>query len=330
MVFATGYRTSSPESAFSFLVRLNADGSDNNFPPGGLVNDEISCLALQPDGKLLMGGYFTSVDSISRIGIVRLNFQTNNDNAFIFSKNKYSEKEETGSAGIKIRRTGSSASTRSVVLTTSDITATAGSDYLAQSNFVTFNSLETEKTVSIPLLDDGLVERQESVRLSLTNPSSGSDIGQQGVATLIIEEDERPVLVDTSFNPGTGANRKVYSMALQPDGKLIIGGQFIKVNEIARSYIARLNADGSVDLSFNPPKPNSYVRAVALQPDGKVVIGGQFGQIDGQSHYGVARLNSDGSLDTNFNAYVYGFGNLVNGVALQPDGKILFAGTFTM
>ena len=96
----------------SFPISLNADGSDNNFPPGGPVNDEISCLALQPDGKLLMGGYFTSVDSISRIGIVRLNFQTNNDNAFIFSKNKYSEKEETGFADIKIRRTGSSASNR--------------------------------------------------------------------------------------------------------------------------------------------------------------------------------------------------------------------------
>src|ERR1039458_798831 len=57
---------------------------------------------------------------------------------------------------------------------------------------------------------------------------------------------------DTSFNLGSGANSWVFSEALQPDGKVLIGGVFTSVDGLSRNSIARLNSDGSVDTTFNP------------------------------------------------------------------------------
>src|SRR4030095_16281079 len=58
--------------------------------------------------------------------------------------------------------------------------------------------------------------------------------------------------VDAAFYSGTGPNDSVYAAVVQPDGKIIIGGLFSLVDDVARSRIARLNADGSLDLSFDP------------------------------------------------------------------------------
>ena len=65
--------------------------------------------------------------------------------------------------------------------------------------------------------------------------------------------------------------------------------------------MARLNADGSLDPSFNPGAgPNGTVNAVVVDTNGLVIIGGDFDSVDGSAYGGVARLNVDGSLDTSF------------------------------
>ena len=135
--------------------------------------------------------------------------------------------------------------------------------------------------------------------------------------------------LDTSFNPGSGANSVVTSIALQPDNKIIIGGEFTSYNGTARNYIARLNADGSLDTSFNPGSgANSTVYSVALQPDNKIIIGGEFTSYNGTARNRLARLNADGSLDTSFNPGS-GASNTVYSIALQPDNKIIIGGYFT-
>src|SRR5437667_11087728 len=83
--------------------------------------------------------------------------------------------------------------------------------------------------------------------------------------------------VDLSFDPGSGVNGPVNAIAVQPDGKAIIGGQFTTVKGLARWNIARLNADGSGDPSFTPGAPftsSTTIYALALQSAG-TVIGGQ-------------------------------------------------------
>ncbi len=148
-------------------------------------------------------------------------------------------------------------------------------------------------------------------------------------------------LLDTSFNPGTGASGGfVESMALQPDGKLLICGNFTSFNGQPKAYIARLNTDGSVDTSFTA-SVGYWVRHLALQADGKIVIGGFFGDVAGVGHRLIARLNSNGSLDTTFDTGTGAWGTLgvsitgnadpfVFQVAVQPyDGKVLITGNFT-
>jgi uncharacterized delta-60 repeat protein len=123
-----------------------------------------------------------------------------------------------------------------------------------------------------------------------------------------------------------GANRSVRALAVQPDGKIVLGGEFTAVAGQSRRRVARLNSDGSLDASFNDPDVNGAVYALAIQPDNKILIGGSFGTVGGQTLNRVARLNSDGSLDPTFgdpNA-----GGPVYALAVQADGKIVVGGSF--
>ncbi|MDQ3075903.1 MAG: Ig-like domain-containing protein [bacterium] len=142
--------------------------------------------------------------------------------------------------------------------------------------------------------------------------------------------------LDNSFNSGSGFNDTVFTTLLQPDGKVIVGGNFSSYDGIGRSKITRLNVDGSTDFSFNPQLgANNPILAISLQPDGKIIIGGNFTTYNGISRNGIARLNSDGTLDVSFNPGT-GIGNtidsdvgLVDSISLQPDGKIIVAGYFS-
>jgi len=152
--------------------------------------------------------------------------------------------------------------------------------------------------------------------------------------------------LDASFNPvgGSGpipefgADSTVWTVAVQTDGKVIIGGEFTRVNGFDRHRIARLNADGSLDLTFNPNDGSnadsnggvdSTVYAVALQADHKIVLGGDFTQVNGMPRNAIARLDANGNLDPGFNPDMgtNDFGHAVYSLALQSDGKVLVAGS---
>jgi uncharacterized delta-60 repeat protein len=106
-------------------------------------------------------------------------------------------------------------------------------------------------------------------------------------------------LVDTTFDIGSGANGIVEQVLQQPDGKVLICGNFTSFNGANKGYVARLHSNGSVDTSFTAG-PGYWTRHMALQPDGKIVIGGYFTTVEGIKRNRIARLNADGSLDTSF------------------------------
>ena len=136
--------------------------------------------------------------------------------------------------------------------------------------------------------------------------------------------------VDASFDPGSGFNGVVLGMAPQPDGKLVVGGQFSLCNGVSRAYLARLHANGSLDATFMPAGGfNGHVNRVVVQPDGKILAAGSFSTVNGVYRNYLARLNSDGSLDTSFDPGT-GPNSPVNGLGLQPDGRVLIGGTFTV
>lgn len=140
--------------------------------------------------------------------------------------------------------------------------------------------------------------------------------------------------LDTTFKPVPvtnlylSYNSTVEAFAVQSDGKVIIVGGFTTVGGFSRNHLARLNADGSLDLGFQPPDlffANNTLLTVAIQSDGKIVTGGQF-----QDGIGVLRLNSDGSIDSAFGTNVgTGFNSAVNALAIQANGQILVGGGFT-
>lgn len=145
---------------------------------------------------------------------------------------------------------------------------------------------------------------------------------------------------DSTFNIGTGASAGIRAIVVQPDGKIILGGDFNSFNGTARETLVRLNADGSVDTTWVGPdfpggNPWGWVKSLALQPDGKLLVGGVFYLGNGSPwKNGLCRLNADGSLDASFDGIVDGFfsGGFVDGpdrIVVQPDGQILVAGGFT-
>ena len=115
-------------------------------------------------------------------------------------------------------------------------------------------------------------------------------------------------------------------MAVQADGKMLMGGLFTAWAGQTRNYIARLNADGSLDTGFNPGASDQCV-CVAVQADGKILVGGDFATLGGQTRNYLARLNADGTLDTGFNPT--GTASRSDQLAVQADGKILVGGSFT-
>ncbi len=138
--------------------------------------------------------------------------------------------------------------------------------------------------------------------------------------------------VDTTFGNGAGANiSPVIAMALQPDGKVLIGGTFTSVHGTTRNAVARLNTDGSLDTTFDPGSGSaSTVRALVVQPDGKILVGGDFITFGGVASEYLVRLNPDGTVDTSFVGPNFAETNNwhVYSLALQPDGKILAGGVF--
>lgn len=111
---------------------------------------------------------------------------------------------------------------------------------------------------------------------------------------------------------------------VQPDGKTIIAGNFSSILGVARNNIARLNADGTVDMGFNPDV-NDEVRTVAVQADGRILLGGRFTSVDGMERNRVARVAEDGTLEEDFNPDVNSW---VNCIVVQADGRILLGGRF--
>ncbi|MEO7319749.1 MAG: delta-60 repeat domain-containing protein [Chthoniobacteraceae bacterium] len=135
-----------------------------------------------------------------------------------------------------------------------------------------------------------------------------------------------------NLNLGGTSGSIVNTTAMQPDGKLIIGGTFTSVLGVSRLGIARLNADGTLDMGFDPKANGGPVYQVCVQADGRVLLGGGFtslqpnGAATATVRNMIARVNADGTLDAGFDPKADAG---VPSVALQADGKVLLGGFFT-
>ncbi|MEI6624322.1 MAG: delta-60 repeat domain-containing protein, partial [Actinomycetes bacterium] len=139
--------------------------------------------------------------------------------------------------------------------------------------------------------------------------------------------------LDTTFDPGTGFRADAGPpnvVSIIPSGSgFIIGGAFTLYNGVYRGFVARVEADGSLDQTFATGSGfDLQVNAMAVQPDGKVLVAGNFYHYNGVEANGSARLFPNGELDTSFTAGT-GLDGVVTSLALQPDGKALVGGYFS-
>ncbi len=304
------------------IARLNTDGSlDSSFAPSSGANDDVDSVAVQSDGKILIGGDFTTVNGASRNYITRLNTDGSLDTSF---------------------NAGTGASDRVYSLA-----VRPDGRILMTGIFTTVNGT-TRNRVAL-LNSDGSVNTGFNVG---TGPMSGATgVGPYDIA---VQSDNKAIIVgwfttvagvtrnrvarldavggvDTSFNPGTGPNSDVYDADVQPDGKILIAGWFATVGAVSRDGVARLNSDGSLDPTFDPGTGvdgrDGY--EVALQSDGKVLLGGSFTTFNGADRTRIVRLDANGSVDTSF-APGTGANGVVDAIAVQADGKILIGGGFAI
>ena len=304
----TGGALLAGSGAFGLLdPTFNVTGSG----PTNLVN----AVVLQPDGRVLIGGAFTSVSGVGRNRIARLNSDGNLDTSF---------NPATGANGV-VTAIARQANGQVLVGGTFTTMGTNVANRIARLNAngsfdpaFSVGSGANGTVQSIVVQPDGLIliagtfttiNGTARNRIARLNPVDGS--------------------LDAGFDPGTGADAAVNAIALQSNGQIVIGGSFTTfATTNAAIRVARLNANGSFDANFTA-NVGDTVNAVAVQVDGKIVIGGAFFTVGTTNISRVARLNPTGSLDTGFNPGPAALGT-VNSLLIQPDNKIVVAGSFTM
>lgn len=188
--------------------------------------------------------------------------------------------------------------------------------------------------VDLTFNPSGITGANDNVRtISIQNDGKliigGDFTTYNGISINRIARLNADLTLDTSFNPGTGANFSIETTSIQSDGKIIIGGSFSTYNGIARKCIARLNSNGGLDLTFDPGTGvNNFLNSTAIQNDGKIIIGGAFSDYNGTTKNNIARLNADGTIDDSFNMGL-GANNTVSDIIIQIDSKIIISGAFT-
>jgi uncharacterized delta-60 repeat protein len=310
-----GFFTSYNDNSRNRIIRLNSDGSvDSGFSIGTGFDSAPQSIFIQNDGKIVVGGFFSSYDENSRNRMVRLNSDGTEDTGF--------------NIGI-----GFNSIIRKISLQSDN-------KILAVGQFTIYNGNSRNRIISIQSdnsinstfnIGTGFNNTVDTIALDSNNKliCGGAFTSYDGNSRNRIIRLNSDGSVDSGFSIGTGFNSGSYIVVIQTDGKILVGGNFTSYNENSRNRIIRLNSDGSVDSGFSIGTGfNNWVRTIAIQSDNKILVGGQFTTYNGNARNRIIRLNSDGSIDSGFSIGT-GFNNTVWGISLQSDNKILVVGDFT-
>jgi uncharacterized delta-60 repeat protein len=296
------------------IIRLNSDGSkDTTFNTGTGFNNNVTSIKLQADGKILVGGYFTTYNGVTENKIIRLNSNGNKDTTF---------NTGTGILGFVF----------SIEVQTNGKILIGGffTDYdgVIEHNIIRLNTNGSKDTAFNTGTGFGAwvntIKQQADGKILL-----GGEFGSyNGNTENYIIRLNSSGTKDTSFDTDTGFNNTVYSIAVQTDGKILVGGNFTSYKGVAANRIIHLNASGSKNTSFAIGTGfNFTVDTIAVQADGKILVGGTFSTYNGVTENKIIRINTDGTKDATFNNGQ--FDNIIRTTEEQTDGKILIGGLFT-
>ena len=318
------------------LVRLNLDGSvDSSFNIGSGLPISLSGnknkIEIQPDGKVIVYGLFSNYNGISCSNLVRLNTDGSKDVTF--------------STGLGF---DDNVSQCQILLDGKIFVFGSFIRYNNQTvNFITRLNTDGTRDTSFNNICKGFIGDVEVVAFQpdgkilvagdKINAYNGvSNSGMMRLNTDGSFDDSLTYGGLTGFNDyigGYGYN-VIKNIVIQPDSKILVGGNFTGFNNVVRNRIIRLNVDGTRDTSFSIGTGFNYeVKKIILLSNGKIIVAGNFTSYQGSSCPGIIKLNANGSRDLTFNSSWIGTGGgqpYVDDIILQQDGKILTIGNFNI
>ncbi len=325
--------------------RLLPNGTlDTSFNRGGIGFQTLAsnanqgfvrAIALQTDGKVLIGGKFDEVNGVFLFKIARLNSNSTVDTSFQINTsgtgNYFSRIVEF--YNIRVQNDGK-------------IIATGNFNYVldgaTKSNLVRLNSdgsIDSAFNLSVAINDASQATYTGTNKFALFNDgkllvgtsrlnSSNNLVPVKLTASGAVDASFYP----TIYNSGNIPLVSIYEVAIQPDGKVLIGGRYDTAPQtgtltVHKSFIARLNADGSTDQTFQITEDaDKLVSAFALLRNGKILVakGSPYTTV---LQSDVMLLNSDGSIDNSFNTGA-GADGRINAILALSTGRIFVGGKF--
>lgn len=276
------------------IARLNPDGTvDTSFVPGGAWGSRGHRTATQADGKILAGGHRDfSIPGGTRYGLVRLLSDGSLDAAFQDPGIEHTNPNSLVVDAIVIQSDGK-------IIFGGSFTTVGG---VGRSNLARLNPDGS--------LDETFDPSPDSAIRDLLIQPDGKILVAGGFGNIAGAARDRFARlhadgsIDTTFAPVSGGvNSSVQRLALQPDGKVLLGGFFSTIatdeGPVARNKLARVHADGTPDLDFdaNIVSSSGTITDIRLQQDGRIIISGNFTQVGGLPRQSVARLHPDGAVD---------------------------------
>lgn len=336
------------------IVCLNSDGSvDNSFETESGFNNAVYAIKIQPDGKSIVAGAFTSYKGIACRKVIRLNTDGSVDASFDAS-------EITNSIiAMALQPNG-----EIIVCSTTNIRRINSDGSIDPS----FNSeiflIGINKSIAIQpdgkiIIGDGAhvfrinYDGDTDFSFSIDNGSNkaihavctmanGKIIVAGNFTTFNTQEANNIVClnndgtIDATFNSGIGLNNTVYALAVQADGQIGIGGNFSYYDQTTADTFIRIDANGNVDNSFTPAtvEQKSALFTTTVQDDGKIIVGGVFNYYNATPANHILRFNNDGTVDSTFNTgsgfkSVRSSSSIIYNLILQPNGKIIAVGDFS-
>jgi len=342
------------------IMRLNTDGTmDNSFDPD--FNGTVYAIAVQADGRILVGGDFSMVNGQSRNNIVRLNKDGSIDTTF-----SASTAGSVRAVAVQLDGRVLIGGTFSIVNVT---TTRPGFARLYRNGALDFSvnmdlAGGNSDIFSLAVQADGKVliggnfeslKTEPRTRIGRMNPDGTLDMdfipslgGLPGiqVSTIAVQPDGKILLGGTFTQSGglsylrimrcypdgsteqalnTVANNLINAIAIQADGGSLVGGNFTSLDSVLHYGLGRILPGGMVDHDFDAGMDGA-VYALAVQSDGKILVGGDFSLLNTETRHNLGRLNADGTLDTTFATYVNG---PVYAIVVDPNGRIIIGGDFT-
>lgn len=304
--------TNTQTYAQPYLARLDPNGKyDASFTP--VLDNTITSIAVQPDGKLVLGGYFTSVNAdTTHPYFTRINADGSLDTGFFGTADGGVSSIHLAADG-RIYLTGAFSSVSGAAHSYAArvyANGEADSTYTQAPNGVVY-TMAIESNGSVLL--GGMFTALSSYGVTSITRNHLARVTQLGA----LDTDLRPDL--------NGRLRTVY---VTKSGQVMLGGSFTSVGGATHGGIVRLNSDGKLDSSFTT-QTNGTVIAILELDDGSFLIGGSFSEVDGVAHAEIARVDKNGALVTNpvFDVTLNGQVNAI--VQQSSDKKIIIGGAFT-